>query len=37
MKILVIEDNESVSSMIELFFEKEGIQRRVCERRNPRL
>ncbi|MCG7343356.1 response regulator transcription factor [Sporosarcina sp. ACRSL] len=25
MKILVIEDNESVSSMIELFFEKEGI------------
>ena len=26
MKIFVIEDNESVSSMIELFFEKEGIQ-----------
>ena len=26
MKILVIEDNESVSSMIELFFSKEGIQ-----------
>ncbi|MDW0116700.1 response regulator transcription factor [Sporosarcina thermotolerans] len=26
MKILVIEDNESVSSMIELFFEKEGIK-----------
>lgn len=25
MKILVIEDNESVSSMIELFFSKEGI------------
>ena len=25
MRILVIEDNESVSSMIELFFEKEGI------------
>ncbi|MDW0109948.1 response regulator transcription factor [Sporosarcina aquimarina] len=25
MKILVIEDNESVSQMIELFFEKEGI------------
>lgn len=26
MKILVIEDNESVSSMIGLFFEKEGIE-----------
>lgn len=26
MKILVIEDNESVSSMIEMFFEKEKIQ-----------
>ena len=26
MKILVIEDNESVSSMIELFFSKEGIE-----------
>lgn len=26
MKILVIEDNESVSSMIELFFDKEGIE-----------
>ncbi|WP_342513731.1 response regulator transcription factor [Sporosarcina sp. FSL K6-1522] len=26
MKILVIEDNESVSSMIELFFAKEGIE-----------
>lgn len=26
MNILVIEDNESVSSMIELFFEKEGIR-----------
>lgn len=26
MKILVIEDNESVSRMLELFFEKEGIQ-----------
>ena len=26
MKILVIEDNESVSSMIELFFLKEGIE-----------
>ncbi|MCG7335312.1 response regulator transcription factor [Sporosarcina sp. ACRSM] len=26
MKILVIEDNESVSSMIELFFSKEGIK-----------
>lgn len=26
MKILVIEDNESVSSMIEMFFEKENIQ-----------
>ncbi|MFC5601895.1 winged helix-turn-helix domain-containing protein [Sporosarcina koreensis] len=26
MKILVIEDNESVSAMIELFFEKEGIR-----------
>lgn len=26
MRILVIEDNESVSSMIELFFEKEGIE-----------
>ena len=25
MKILVIEDNESVSAMIELFFSKEGI------------
>ena len=26
LKILVIEDNESVSSMIELFFSKEGIE-----------
>lgn len=26
MKVLVIEDNESVSSMIELFFSKEGIK-----------
>ena len=26
MKILVIEDNESVSSMIEMFFVKEGIE-----------
>ena len=26
MKILVIEDNESVSAMIELFFSKEGIE-----------
>ena len=26
MKILVIEDNESVSSMIEIFFSKEGIE-----------
>lgn len=26
MKVLVIEDNESVSSMIELFFSKEGIE-----------
>ena len=26
VKILVIEDNESVSSMIELFFSKEGIE-----------
>lgn len=26
MKVLVIEDNESVASMIELFFRKEGIQ-----------
>ena len=26
MKILVIEDNESVSSMIEMFFSKEGIE-----------
>jgi len=26
LKVLVIEDNESVSSMIELFFSKEGIQ-----------
>ena len=38
MKILVIEDNESVSSMIEMFFSKEGIEgefvmdglRRLC-------
>ncbi|MFS0576054.1 response regulator transcription factor [Sporosarcina sp. 179-K 3D1 HS] len=44
MKILVIEDNESVSSMIELFFSKEGIEgefvkdgregyRRACDKR----
>ena len=26
MKILVIEDNESVASMIEMFFLKEGIK-----------
>ena len=26
MKILVIEDNESVSAMIELFFSKEAIE-----------
>ena len=32
MKILVIEDNESVASMIEMFFLKEGIEGRVCDR-----
>ena len=26
MRILVIEDNESVSAMIEMFFSKEGIE-----------
>ena len=26
MKILVIEDNESVASMMEMFFMKEGIE-----------
>ena len=26
MKILVIEDNESVASMLEMFFLKEGIE-----------